>query len=263
MAISIGVGPEFSVGPLTASWHGLAASAGLMVGLAVAVSVARGRRGVDREILLSGVLVMVGAGLVGARLYYALQADRSSFGEPWRLVSETKGFAFYGALMAGLAAFVVFLRRHGAPVRVYLDVVAVGFVPAMALGRVGDLLIGEHLGGRTGLPWGVTYSSADAEVPAVGVAFHSGALYEILMATLLVPVAVAAWRRRGRAGDVFWLVLGLYALGRFIVFFWVTDVPDVALGLSNAQCTSIALAGFAAGGAVMGRRRPKAPSVGG
>lgn len=254
VAITISVGPEVPFGPLTASWHGLAASAGLIVGLFTAAAAARRRAGIDDETLLSGTVVMIAAGIVGARLYFAAQADRSAFSEPWRLATDTTGFAFYGSLIAGLTALVLFLRRRGAPVSAYLDVVALAFVPAMAVGRVGDLLIGEHLGPRTGLPWGVEYTSSNAEVPALNTAFHSGALYEILLTSVLLPVAIVVWRRKGRAGDVFWSVLGLYALGRFIVFFWVSDVPVVALGLSNAQLTSLALVVVAVAGALVGHR---------
>lgn len=47
--------------------------------------------------------------------------------------------------------------------------------------------------------------------------------------------------RLARPGDLAWLVLGLFATGRFFEFFLRSDSPQLALGLSNAQWTSIAL----------------------
>ena len=87
----------------------------------------------------------------------------------------------------------------------------------------------------------MTYTSVEAHVPATGVAYQSGALYEIAFAAALALLVVAARRRMPRPGQVLWTVLGLFSLGRFLIFFAVRDVPVVALGLRQAQWTSIAL----------------------
>jgi len=47
--------------------------------------------------------------------------------------------------------------------------------------------------------------------------------------------------RLPRAGDLAWLVLALFAGGRFFEFFLRPDSPELALGLSNAQWTSAAM----------------------
>jgi prolipoprotein diacylglyceryltransferase len=47
--------------------------------------------------------------------------------------------------------------------------------------------------------------------------------------------------RTRRDGDLAWLVLGLFAVGRFFEFFARSDSPGLALGLDNAQWTSIAM----------------------
>ena len=64
-------------------------------------------------------------------------------------------------------------------------------------------------------------------------------------------VFAIAWplRHRLRPGALTWLVVALFSFGRFIEFFARSDSPDLALGLSNAQWTSlgmllVALAGW-------------------
>ena len=66
-----------------------------------------------------------------------------------------------------------------------------------------------------------------AETPGAAVVLLAGALF--------------MERRRLAPGTLMWSVLGAYALGRFAIFFGVRDVDVVALGLRQAQWTSIGL----------------------
>lgn len=213
-------------------------AAGLVVGLGLAVHLARRDR-VDPEPLYTATLAAAAAGLVGARLFYLVQTDPASLLTPWS--GGFEGFAFYGSILLGVPAAALALRLTHQPVARYLDLIAAAFPAGMAVGRVGDLLNGEHYGSPTNLPWGVTYTSAEAHVPKSGVPYESGALYEIVFAAVLVIGILVARRRLRSPGQVFWLVLGLYSLGRFLIFFVVQDVPVVALGLRQAQWTSLAL----------------------
>lgn len=67
------------------------------------------------------------------------------------------------------------LRRSRLDVR-YLDAMAVGFPLAMAVGRLGDVINGEHYGPATNAPWGVRNAHPDADVPSGEVGYHSGGL---------------------------------------------------------------------------------------
>ena len=152
--ITIGLAPEFQVGPFTASWHGLAAGIGLVIGMVAATIEAR-RRGLATEpILTIGVIAGV-AGFIGARLYYVAQAEPSAFLRPWRIVTiGTQGYAVYGSVLLAVPAIALWLHRNELPVAGYLDICALAFLPATAVARVGDLIIGERYGPPTGLPWG-------------------------------------------------------------------------------------------------------------
>jgi phosphatidylglycerol---prolipoprotein diacylglyceryl transferase len=248
--MTISLAPTFDVGPLTLSWHGVMTAVGLLIGVVVAGRLAR-ERGGDPDAVVGMAAVGLLAGLVGARLYYLAQTDPGALLTPWG--EGVTGFAFYGTVIAGLPAIALYLRLTGRPVLRHLDVVALAFLPGMAVGRIGDLLNGEHYGPPTGLPWGVTYTDAAAHVPEVAVAYHSGALYEVVAVALLAVALLAVRRRLRRPGDALWIVLAAYSIARLIVFFWVSDVEVLALGLRQAQWTSLVLVAVAAAGAAVTR----------
>ena len=61
-----------------------------------------------------------------------------------------------------------------------------------------------------------------------------------MLAAVIFAVMWALRHRLPAPGDLTWLVLALFATGRFFVFFARSD-PPLALGLTNAQWTSLAL----------------------
>lgn len=255
--VTIALSPTVGVGPFTLAWHGIASAAGILLGVFVVTRLAQ-RRGMAVDPLLTAVVAAVVAGMVGARLYYLLQTRPASLLTPW--TGGLEGFAFYGALIAGIPAAAFVLWRGGHPVLRNLDLIAAAFPAAMAVGRIGDLVNGEHYGAETSLPWGVTYTNPAAHVPRTGVAYQSGALYEIVFSALLAfGVLVVLRRGRHRPGMVLWTVLGVYSLGRFLIFFGVRDVPTVAADLKQAQWTSLALMAVSVTGLILAGRRPPAP----
>ncbi len=82
----------------------------------------------------------------------------------------------------------------------------------------------------------------DASVPSPDLAYHDGGFYEVVLAIAILAII---WRFRGRQLPplaMLWSVVGLYAVGRFVMFFARSDSAELALGLTGAQWTSAALA---------------------
>lgn len=254
--MTIGLSPTVDIGPLAPAWHGILTGLGIAAGLVLALYLAR-RDHRDPDPLLAATLGAAIAGIVGARLFYLAQTDPSRLLTPWS--GGLEGYAFYGSILLGPPAAALVLRRGRRPVLPYLDLVAAAFPLGMAIGRVGDLISGEHYGSETNLPWGVTYTDPATHVPEVGVAYESGALYEVAFAMVLAAFALLVRRSLPRPGQLLWLVLGLYSLGRFLIFFAVRDVSVVALGLRQAQRTSLALIAVSLAGGLWSLRRPAAP----
>ena len=194
---------------------------------------------------IGGLLAL--GGIVGGRLFYVLEHGGPLLG--------TRGFTFDGGviLAAALIALYVWRRRMGAR---YLDVVAVGLPLAVAVGRIGDVINGEHYGPRSDFFLAVRNAHPDALTPNPAFAYHNGGLYEVLLGAIFALVWPLRHRLR-RPGDLAWLVLGLFAAGRFVEFFVRSDSPELALGLNNAQWASLGLLVIVAVGWILTTHRTR------
>ena len=250
--ITVGIDPTIELGPLTIAWHGLTIAIGIVLGGLVAGVYAR-QRGLDTEPLYTlGSLLAVG-GLVGGKIFYALEhGDASS------LVSN-QGFTFNGGVILAAILIAVHLHRTGLD-RAYLDVVAVGLPFGVAIGRLGDVINGEHYGPPSDSFLAVRNTHPEAGVPSPDVAYHSGGLYEVLLALAIFAVVWPLRHRIARPMLLMWLVLALFAIGRFFEFFLRSDGAGGALGLSAPQWTSVVMLAVAAAGAWVTLRRPGPPA---
>ncbi len=250
--ITIAIDPEISLGPLTVTWHGLMIAVGIVAGGWLATVYAR-ERGLERQPIVDLIVIVAVAGIVGARAFYlAEHGDLLRPGE-W---FGTLGFSIYGAVILGPAAAAAYMRRRGLGMR-YLDALAAGFPLGLLVGRVGDLINGEHHGPASDLPWAVRNSHPDALTPNPELAYHSGGLYEMVLGLAMLAVIWPLRHRFRRPGLLFWTVIALYAVGRFAMFFYRSDSDEVGLGLNGAQWTSLVLLALAALAAWLTIRRPR------
>ena len=247
--ITIGIDPTIELGPLTLAWHGLTIAIGIMVGGLVAGHRAR-RRGLETEPLQVMAIILVVSALVGSRIFYL--AEHGQLLEPSKWLG-THGFTFYGGLIAAALAIGAYVIRNRLS-SAYLDAIAFGLPLGIAVGRIGDVINGEHYGPETTFFLGVRNSHPEADVPSHAVAYHSGGLYEVIIGAIVFAIVVALRHRIRRPTMMIWVVLGLLAAGRFIEFFARSDSATTALGLETAQWTSLFLIAFAlASGVVAGR----------
>lgn len=242
------------MGPFTLAWHGLMIAVGILAGIWMAQRYAK-EEALSAERITVLVFVLVIAGTIGARIFFLLLETPSSLLRPtdW---FETRGFAFFGALIAGPAAVGVYMWRSDLSAR-YLDALAAGFPLGMAVGRVGDIISGEHYGPVTTAPWGFRYLDPDAEVPSSQLAYHQGAFYEVLVALAMLAILWPLRHRFQRPLTLFWTTVAAYGVGRFLIFFYRSDTADFALGMNAAQATSLA---FVAG-ALLGLWRARRVSA--
>jgi phosphatidylglycerol:prolipoprotein diacylglycerol transferase len=242
--ITIGIDPTIEIGPLILAWHGITIAVGILVGGVVARGEAR-RRDLDPEPLYSLGMILVAGALVGGRLYYLAEHGRLFEPGAW---FGSRGFTFYGGFIAAAVGIAIYLWRRRLSVE-YLDAAAFGLPLGIAIGRIGDVINGEHYGPATNFFLGVRNTHPDADVPSPDVAYHSGGLYEVLIGATVFLIVVALRRRLARPTAMTWLVIALLSAGRFVEFFVRSDSDKAALGLEVAQWTSLALLGVAAVGA--------------
>jgi phosphatidylglycerol:prolipoprotein diacylglycerol transferase len=161
------------------------------------------REHIDVGSSLAASLIALLAGLIGAKLWYAvLHPDESIIKGGWAV----DGFLVVAPLVA-----VVALRALDLPAGAVLDAVAPGVFLAVAIGRVGCFLTGCCAGRCTAARWGVW--SSDRRVGARRIPaqlLESGAGLVIGVATSLVVMA----DRLPVHGAVFVTSLAAYAVVR-------------------------------------------------
>ena len=251
--ITVGIDPTIELGPLTIAWHGLTIGIGIVIGALAAGRYARERGLTSVPLYDIGIIAAV-AGLLGGKLFWVI--EEGALLDPGRWFSNT-GFTFYGGFLLAAFAIALYVRVKRIDLA-YLDVAAVGLPLGVAIGRIGDVINGEHYGPPSEWLLAVRNTHPDAGVPSPDVAYHSGGLYEVVLGLAIFAVVWPLRHKlRGRL-TFLWLVIALFAAGRFVEFFFRSDSAETTLGLATTQWTSLViLACAAAGGAITALRHAR------
>jgi phosphatidylglycerol:prolipoprotein diacylglycerol transferase len=219
-------------GPFTLSWHGVFTAIGIAGGVYLGSWLGR-RQGFTEDDAYSIALIGVPAGIIGARAMFVLE-NRVRFEGQWIDVLKINegGITVYGAIIGGILAACAygFIRRM--PVARGLDAAGFGALLGMAIGRIGDLINGEHIAKVSSLPWAVTYTHIDspgypfsATSGGEFLARHPATTYEMLGDLLIIGVMALLWMRfwKHRPGITFFTGVVLYSAMRFGVSYLRID----------------------------------------
>jgi phosphatidylglycerol---prolipoprotein diacylglyceryl transferase len=240
--------------PLQITWHGFFTAVGTLVGIWLAVRWAT-RAGFTEDDTFSVAMWGVVGAIVGARLFHVIDQWDFYSKDPLTILRINEGgLAIYGTIVGGPLAGAIYAWRRGLKVARLADVASAPLVLGMAIGRIGDIINGEHHGAAAdGFPLAVVYTNPNT-LGELNRQVHLAVGYEMLLDLAIFVVLV--WLARGfardtsgrwhfnwqprypRDGMLFWIYLGLYSLGRFFVQFYRVDTP-FAMGLSQAQLLSV------------------------
>jgi len=233
-------GSRFAISP-----HGLGIAIGFMIGGALLGRLGP-KRGVSAEHVNTMLFWALIGAIVGARLFYVI-AHVSEFSSPVEWLEVWKGgISLLGGIAGAILINVRRLRSYGYRFFQVMDPAAVALALGIAIGRIGDLIIGDHLGkptswlfawtyhgGTLAPPWvlqpggriweatlangqtetftraGAKLYSVTGQVIATGVGVHQTALYDMALAWGLFALL---WRlnRKPRREGVLALTFGLY-----------------------------------------------------
>lgn len=172
--------PFIHIGPFTL------ASFGLCVGIAMFVSYFVLARDVARRGIAAPADLLVAvpciAGLIGAKLYHVFEDPRALFADPRQLISQY-GFAWFGGLIGGLAAFIWLAHRYRVPLLEIFDAASPAAALGYGIGRIGCLISGDgDYGKPTSLPWGMSFPHG--LVPTTQ-RVHPTPIYELIVAIFI------------------------------------------------------------------------------
>jgi phosphatidylglycerol:prolipoprotein diacylglycerol transferase len=251
LTIVIDLNPNlFRIGPFLITWHGVFAVLGILAAARLGLWLLE-KDGVDTSRSADGVAWMVVIGLVGARALYVWENFRIfAGGNLLRVFALTEGgISQWGGLFGAAIGAYVWARRAKFSYWKLLDAAGAATMIGLAVGRIGDVINGEHHGTPTTAPWGVEYVNP-ATLGEPGAVVHPEVAYEMVLTLALLGLLLPFHQRlKARLPDgVIGLVyLGAYAIGRFLLSFYRTD-PAVFAGLRQAQLASllmVVLAGIA------------------
>jgi phosphatidylglycerol:prolipoprotein diacylglycerol transferase len=240
LSITIDLEPNiFKIGPFLVTWHGVFAVLGILAAARLGVWLLE-KDHVDTSHATDGVLWMVVLGLIGARLLYVWENYQLFNGNVLRVFALTEGgISQWGGLFGAMIGAIVWARRQKISYWKLIDAGGAGAMIGLAIGRIGDVINGEHHGTPTDLPWGVVYVNPDT-LGQPGKVVHPEVAYEMIL-TLLILALLLPFHQRLKArlpdGVLGLTYLGIYAFGRFWLSFFRTD-PSVFLGLRQAQLAS-------------------------
>jgi phosphatidylglycerol---prolipoprotein diacylglyceryl transferase len=230
----------FRIGPFLVTWHGVFAVLGILAGARLGLWLL-GKDGIDVSRGADGVAWMVVMGLIGARVLYVWENFKLFSGQLGRILQITEGgISQWGGLFGAMVGAYIWARRASFSFWKIMDAAGPAAMIGLAIGRIGDVINGEHHGTPTNLPWGVEYVNPDT-LGQPGQIVHPEVAYEMVL-TLVIFGALLPFHQRLKSrlpsGVLGLTYLGLYGLGRFFLSYYRTD-PAVFAGLRQAQLASL------------------------
>jgi phosphatidylglycerol---prolipoprotein diacylglyceryl transferase len=241
LSIVIDLDPNlFRIGPFLITWHGVFAVLGILAGARLGLWLLS-KDGVNVSNGADGVAWMVVVGLIGARLLYVWENYKLFQGQLGRIFLLTEGgISQWGGLFGAMLGAYIWARRAAISYWKVIDAAGAATMIGLAIGRIGDVINGEHHGTPTNLPWGVEYVNPNT-LGQPGLVVHPEVAYEMIL-TLVLLGALLPFHQRLKArlpdGALGLTYLGLYGLGRFFLSYLRTD-PAVFAGLRQAQLASM------------------------
>lgn len=238
----------FQIGPIALRWYGaiIAISVACAYGFWLLPIIKRNRYNEDEFTTLS--LLLVVAGIIGARVGYVIQYWHYYMSSPAEILALWHGgMSIHGAVIAAIPIVIWRAPKIGIPMMKLLDILSPAVILCMAFGRLGNFFNGELFGKPTAVVWKMFVPAANRPLQLSQYQyFHPVFLYEIILDLLVFVLLIWIGKKFRRDGIVFWSFVLLYSVARFTVEFWRYNISFYWLGLSLAQWVSVILIAISA-----------------
>jgi phosphatidylglycerol:prolipoprotein diacylglycerol transferase len=258
------------VGDFAISPHGIGIAVGFLFGAWI-LQHEGPKRGVSVEHINTMVFWALIGTIIGARLFFVIGHFSEFDGVGDMLALWNGGLTLLGGIAGAILINIPLFRKYHYSFFQVMDGAVIGLAFGIAFGRIGDLIIGDHLGKPTswllafqyeggnlsgftcaagtcratlegGQVLTITHEAARLTTPAgrllaEGVGVHQTALYDMFFATCLFLVLYALSRAPRRLG-VFTLVFGaVYGATRVLEDFLRVDKR--VFGMTGSQWTGM------------------------
>jgi len=231
----------FQIGPFLITWHGVFSVLGILAAARVAQILLK-PEGISADRVYDLAVWMVIAGLIGARLLYVWENYQQFAGSLQKIVYINEGgLSQWGGIFGGLIGGFLWCWQSKVDYRLFLDAAGPANALGFAIGRIGDIVNGEHHAIESNLPFAVQYVN-ERTLGEPGRTVHPEVAYELVFNAIVFGTAILTYRwfkRRLPVGVTGLIWLSVYALGRFALSFLRKD--SLVLGLRQAQWASLTM----------------------
>ena len=234
----------FSVFGFWIALYGVIIAIGMMAGVAIAIY-DRKSRGLSEDPIWDLALIGIPSGIVGARIYYIIFAWEYYKDDLLQVFNLRQGgLAIYGGVIGAFISIFIYCRVKKVGFLEVWDSIALGFLVGQSIGRWGNFFNREVFGGYTDntlamrLPIeAVRQRDITPELMAtVGagenfIQVHPTFLYESLWNLGLLIILFIYRKHKRFAGEIFFLYLAGYGLGRF----WIEAIRTDQLYITGTH----------------------------
>ena len=258
------------------AFYGIIIGIGMLLGITLAARDAE-QRGIGEDTVYDFALLGIVCGVIGARLYYVFFQWDNYRGNLLEILNlRAGGLAIYGGVIGGILSLMFYCKRKKQNFLNLADSLILGVLVGQILGRWGNFFNAEAFGRYTDSlfamqlrrdivnPMMIDSALLQHLVRVNGVDYiqvHPTFLYESVWNLCLLLFLLWYRPKKRFTGEIFFLYLGGYGLGRVWIEGLRTDsllVPGTGIAVSQALagiCVLVALLCILAGRRLAARGR--------
>lgn len=238
----------FSIFGISVYWYGIILTLGIILGTFLACYIAKKEK-LDPDLFMDFVLYDILFAILGARLYFVIfNWDYYSANPSQILNIRQGGLAIYGGVIASIIGAMIYTKIKKINFMHFADIAVYGLILGQAIGRYGNFFNKEAFGGYTDNLFAMAILKSQAKPPipesvlanvktfeafgsAEYIQVHPTFLYESCWNLLLLFLLLGYRKHRKAYGEIFWLYLIGYGVGRF----WIEGLRTDQLLLWQTQ----------------------------
>lgn len=230
----------FSVFGVNIYWYGIIIAFAFFISVMLAMKNSN-QYDISKDDVVDATLYSSIIAIVCARLYYVAFRWESFKDNPIEIINIRQGgLAIYGGIIGALLAAYIYTRIKKINSLNFIDFSVIYIVLGQAVGRWGNFVNQEAFGRNTTMPWGMTSETVREELLLITGAnpimpVHPTFLYESLWDIAVFFVLMWFIKRKKTDGEVFFLYMILYGLGRF----WIESLRTDSLMLGSFRISQL------------------------
>ena len=230
----------FGISGLNIAWYGVIISAGMVLGIFLAMYRAK-HQGYSQDLILDLMILTIPISIICARIYYVIFEWDQYTGHLIKVFAIREGgLAIYGGVIGGFLTVLFYSRKKKIPLLVLTDLLIPSLVLGQAIGRWGNFMNQEAFGNLITnpqlqfFPYGV-YIERLAE-------WHQATFfYESMWNICLFGLLLFIDRKAHKQGILLSTYLICYGIGRFLIEGLRTDSLYILPGIRVSQVLSMIL----------------------